>query len=101
LDKRTRGNIEKTLDKTIANTPIIETVGWILEGYLMKSVEEIALGYMLGALKNYVHLALSLEKITKGRRHKDVTEEDEIEIKDMLTRRIPDIMDKINRELNR
>ena len=130
MDKETRGLIEKTLDYSVETLDINDITGWILEEYPAGSIPDLALGYVLGSLARYAHRAVMSEKWTKKfqkKREKELgkefvkemeeksekttknvkairvhlTKKDTAEIRDILRRRILDIMDRINRELNR
>lgn len=101
MDKKTRGLIERNLDYIIKKTDITEGMLWLLDDFLPKSPEDLALGYVLGSLKRYAREVIRMNKILKHRKNTDVTDEEEMIIRDMLRRRIPEFLDKINRELNR
>lgn len=131
MDKETRGIIEESLDVAIRKLDINDITGWILEEYPIRSIKDLALGYVLGSLSRYVHTVIDHQKWFKkfkerdrewkkeyeskhGKKWEDIktkgdvkpiraylTKKDTIEIRDMLKRRIPDIAEFIDKELNR
>ena len=131
MNKETRGTIENSLDETIQQLDINDITGWIVEECSLTSVRDLALGYVLGSLARYAYTLVLSEKWRKQSRKglekeverevvdridkslenavKDMkipravnlTEKDYTEIRGMLKRRIIDITDIINRELNR
>ena len=130
MDEKTRGQIENALDYMIDRLNIRDITDWIFEGYQIKSFEDLAIGYVLGSFSRYAHDVIRQEKISKSimreteaklgkekakellkrleKRDEDtkpirvaLTEKDTAEIRDLLRRRFLDIIDRINRELNR
>lgn len=126
MDKRTRGFIETQLDQFILETNVTDGMRWILDELpITRSPEEIALGYVLGSLMRYYHDVVRIRKhmrqsmrlrnrIKKAKtadelksiserkpKDLDVTQEDVVEIRDILRRRLQDIMAKINIELGK
>lgn len=91
MDKKTRGFIEKTIDDITKIDFVEEGLSWILEDVPIYSVKDLALGWAVGAIHTF-----ALTEI--GRTIRD---EEENEIRNMIRRRLPEILDKINRELNR
>lgn len=101
MDKRTRGRIEKDLDKFLkSEESITKNTVWLLDALqIVRAPEEIILGYLFGALMSGYSRAVSYEKIKRNRKSTDMAEEERDEIRDMLRRRIPDFLERINREL--
>ena len=100
MDKRTRGFMEKELDEAM-KINLTDTIRWIFDVLPISSPEEFVLGYYLGYLTRWAYDAIRIRKINMRRKVTDVTVKDAIEIRDMLRRRLQDIMEKINRELGR
>lgn len=111
LDRRTRGFIEKGLDEVL-ETDITNGMRWIPDIMPLRSPEELALGYVLGSLTGWAHNVIKIRRIARISKTKtpdeimkltreDVSEKDATEIRDMLIRRILDIVAIINGELNR
>ena len=111
LDRRTRGFIEKGLDEVL-ETDITNGMRWIPDIMPLGSPEEFALGYVLGSLMGWAHNVIKIRRIARISKtktpdeimklaRKDISEKDATEIRDMLIRRILDIVEIINRELNR
>ena len=100
MDKGTRGFLEKALDKAIKECDITE-VNWFLDEHLFEASDEFGLGYMLGYLYRWMEIAVVTWRIKMGRKSTSVTNIDEKEIRDILLRRVTEIEDLVQRELNR
>lgn len=101
MDKKTRGFVEKSLD-AVLKTNITDGMRWIVDESPIKSPEELALGYVLGSLTRLLHDTVRTKRILlKRKKALNLTENDVTEIRDMLRRRLPDIREKIARELYR
>lgn len=74
---------------------ILPSIDWVRNIPPIASLQDLAFGYAIGTLERMA----SDTVIVKSRGK--ITEEDDNEIRTMLRRRLPDIMEKINRELSR
>ena len=93
MDNRSRGGIEKAIDG-LMGTKITYDIGWIEKEFPVKSMKDVALGYAVGAI-----MAMAVEEIAI-RENRSSTDEDFNEVKTIIRRRLPELLDKINRELN-
>ena len=129
MNKETRGYIEEALDKVLEQD-VLNRMQWVLDEYQIESVQEFALGYMLGSLMSTAYEIVRrnklfemtdkrLDKEIGRKRRKEIrkqfeekeekvkpirvslSEKEENQIRDMLRRRISDYRQKIYRELNR
>jgi len=89
-----RGIIESKLDFLLKGD-IVEDVEWFQQEMPISSLGDLALGYVFGMLSAYSIGILGF--LT----NKSVSKKDAEEIETMVKRRLPEIMEKINRELNR
>jgi hypothetical protein len=120
VNEDTRGQIEGALDKAIKNLDVEDSVSWIWEEQRISEEQDLALGYVLGYLACTAHNIVFREKVwkkTKERYEKavgkklevDKTQKSEVElthkeideIREMLKRRIQDIMEGIIQGRNR
>lgn len=53
LKKETRGILEESFDAMIEKLDINDIIGWILEEYPSRSIQDLALGYVLGFSSHY------------------------------------------------
>lgn len=94
MDERTRGFIEATLDKVEA-TEVVDSIKWVEQEIPIKSLKDLAIGYVVGS-----SLTGATTMITLGEHHA-VTEEDKLQIREIMKRRLPAFIEKIERELHR
>ena len=73
---------------------ITSTVNWVKEEMPIKSMREVAIGFMIGAIKLSVLAICSVD----GTERKDSQELEET-IKGIMKRRLPEIVKKIDSEL--
>lgn len=89
LDDKTRGYIEQTIDMQLEpSRSFREDYGWIFEVIPTSSEKEYLIGCVVGELQ-----ALIWGTLIKK-------EPDPEDVQGILKRRLPEIEDKINRELN-
>lgn len=101
MDKETRGRIEKDLDEVLKlDIRITEMTDWLLDALpIVRSREELVLGYLFGFLdRQYAH-TVKIMKIKKKRKVVEPSKKDREEIRNMLRLRIQDFMERVNREL--
>jgi len=94
LDERIRGLIEATLDKVEA-TEIVDSIKWVEQEIPIKSLKALAIGYVVGS-----SVTGATTMITIGE-HRNTTKEDKLEIREIIKRRLPAFIEKIERELHR
>jgi hypothetical protein len=94
LDSRIRGALEQAIDN-LMEKDIVVNVGWIGEEIPIKSVNDLALGYVDGVI---AAVAASVFTSLLDRRPSD---EDANEVRAIIRRRLPEIVRKIHRELNK
>lgn len=94
MDMKTRGAIETAWD-TYLKAEIIPEINWVEKEIPISSLKELMLGYVLGQME-----ALAIEAIRLLTR-KMSSKEDDYAVESMLKRRLPEIMEKIERELGR
>jgi len=94
LDSRIRGALEQAIDNLLEKD-IIVNVQWIGEEIAVKSISDVAIGYVDGII---AAVAASVFTALKDRRP---TDEDAKEVRSIVRRRLPEIIRKIHRELNR
>ena len=89
-----RGIIESKLDFILKGN-IVEDVEWFQQEMPISSLGDLALGCVFGALNAYSIGILSFMT------NKSVSKKDAKEIETMVKRRLPEISEKISKELNR
>ena len=94
LDEKTRGIIEKSIDYVLQHN-IVPDVEFSRNVISLTSFEDVVFGYALGVLKQQIYSMLML---SMGLRVA-LPEEDKTEVDRILIRRIPEIKEKIIREL--
>jgi len=98
LDEKTRGFIESAMDKMMKEE-IVGDVGWVPEEIPISSLAELALEYTIGIFRA---AAWAVVQLVSPRSLSEATEEQEEKvIRAMIKRRLPEIVKKINMELNR
>ena len=97
MDKVTRGYLEKVLDDYLNEIEIISELDWIRQEVPISSLKDVALGFTLGSLEM---LSESVCILKKPKTTPKDDEKDEKEILEMIKRRIPEIVRKINKELD-
>jgi len=90
----TRGAIESALDKVFAEE-IISYVQWVKREIPIKSLRDVALGYVIGTTRG---LAVAFIVMAEQR---PITDEDKTDIETIIRRRLPEITKKIEIELSR
>jgi hypothetical protein len=90
----TRGAIESALDK-IFGEEIVPYVQWVKGEVPLKSLRDVALGYVIGTAMG---LAVGFIVIAEQR---PIVDEDRTDIETIIRRRLPEIIKKVEIELNR
>jgi len=94
LKPETRGYLESALDKILAGE-LLPAVQWLEEDMPVKSMKDLCIGYIVGAILGIAHIAILF-----GEGRFSSAEED-VEVRAMIKRRLPEIGTKIEEELNR
>ena len=100
MDAETRGFIESLIDSILENE-IVKNVKWVQEDVPISSLEEMALGYAIGYLRALAIYTLILRIQPLSRLTKNREERLDHEVWEIIKRRLPEISEKINKELNR
>ena len=90
----TRGAIESALDK-IFGEEVVSYVQWVEGEVPLKSLRDIALGYVIGTAMG---LAVGFIVIAEQR---PIVDEDRTDIETIIRRRLPEIIKKVEVELNK
>ena len=90
----TRGAIESALDK-IFGEQIVSYVQWVKGEVPLKSMRDLALGYVIGTAMG---LAVGFIVIAEQR---PIVDADRTDIETIIRRRLPEIIKKVEIELNR
>ena len=94
MDEKMRGYIESTLDNFL-QTEIVSDVEWIQNEIPISSLRDLALGHIVALLHTFASNTILFRTYQKP------SKEDEDAIRIMVKRRLPDLVEKINRELGR
>jgi hypothetical protein len=90
----TRGAIESALDK-IFGEEIVSYVQWVKGEVPLKSMRDVALGYVIGTAMG---LAVGFIVVAEQR---PIVDEDRTDIDTIIRRRLPEIIKKVEIELNK
>jgi hypothetical protein len=93
LDKLVRGHIESTIDEMMRKEDFLVNVEWVREEMSIESLRDLTLGYIVGGI-----VSTAVMMISVGER-RSIADEDKQEIRAIIKRRLPEISEKINREL--
>ena len=93
MDEKTRGFIEKGIDHIIQEE-VFRYVEWIRHEIPISKLGEVMIGYLVGTIEAFAEACLVMAKI-------EVTEKEDEEIRTIIKRRLPEIVEKIERELGR
>ena len=97
MEDETRGFIESTVDE-ILGEEVVPEIEWIREEIPISSFRDILLGYLIGLLSATSTLFAYLRPKRISREKEEKIDET---IRTMIKRRLPEIVEKINKELNR
>jgi len=100
LDAETRGFIESLIDNILENE-IVKNVKWVQEDVPISSLGEMALGYAIGYLRALAVYTLILRIQPLSGLTKNREERLDHEVWEIIKRRLPEISEKISKELNR
>lgn len=93
MDERFRGYIESEIDRMVQEE-IVEDVEWVQEEIPVSSLRDLALGYMIGLLRGVVVM------VAAARTEVEYNEAEKT-ARAIIKRRLPEIIEKIERELHR
>jgi hypothetical protein len=96
LDDATRGYVESQVDRYLAGRDWFGDISWIRNDIPLESFGELLLGYLLGSLDVMTRVIIGIK--SQGF---SISNEDSMEIKRMLKRRVPEIRERIAREIGR
>ena len=94
MDERTRSYIESKMDMVLEKSPSLPYVEWVQKEVPISSLRDLALGCDIGMLTSHAIVTVRFET---GR----CSLEDLSTIREMVKRRLPKIVEKIERELHR
>lgn len=97
MDEKIRGFIESSLDEIFSDEKIVGDVEWIREEMSISSLRDLALGYAVGVSKA---LGMTIAQVKPFASEKELKEAEET-VDKIIKRRLPQIIKKIERELNR
>jgi len=96
MDEVARGYIESVIDDLL-KYDVVPNVEWLGGEATIKSLSDLALGYMVGGVQAFAVSMLSVTSLYKGSR--GVSEEDRTEVRAIIKRRIPEFVQKITKEM--
>ena len=99
MDKKLRGQIEENLD-SMQEWKITEMYGWVVSEspFIGEDTRDFFLGCWVGRAYDMTMNVVRRSKVTT---RPTVTDNDRKEIQTMITRRLSEVREKIERELNR
>ena len=95
MDEKTRGFLESVMDELIQEMPITPSIKWVRQEMPISSLGDLMLGYAIGSLETLAIVSIRV------RMRNVLSEENGKTIIEMLKRRLPEIIGKIERELGR
>lgn len=98
LDDKTRGFIESIMDETLQGEALVD-IDWVEEEVPISSLRDLALGHVIGVLDSIGWAAITFfppHELSAAEKK----EGQEI-IRALVRRRLPEIIEKIERELHR
>lgn len=93
MKEETRGYVETGID-ILLDVEIVEATRWLTEEIPHTSLKDLAVGYVVGAA---FFKGQSMALAMQG----NITNEDKAQIVTIVKRRLPEILQKIERELHR
>jgi hypothetical protein len=93
----TRGYIEKSIDEMLEQEDLLCDIQWIDKEIPISSMRELALGYVIGAIE---FVAKSIILLSESKAEIGENKEGEI-IGLMIKRRLPEIVDCIEKAINK
>jgi len=97
LEESTRGFIELFWDDLLKED-ILDDIQWIPAAIPISSMRELAIGYAIGF---FAATSSSIGGIVESKKHEKLKKGFEKLLWAMIKRRLPEIVEKVERELNR
>ncbi|UCC28165.1 MAG: hypothetical protein JSW29_01580 [Candidatus Bathyarchaeota archaeon] len=94
MKEKTRCAIEEMLDSIIKSDKV-DRIKWINREFPVRSMRDLVLGHLIGELTTRTLFLLNLSE------KRDFTDQDEKDTSSMIKRRLPELVEKIEKELNR
>jgi hypothetical protein len=100
LKEEVRGFLEQIFDDFLVDLDVaIEDISWIEEQMPLTSKRDLVVGFSVGSMGA---LAFTLTEVSKRKKLSEAEEkEEEAEIWMMIKRRLPEILESVERELNK
>ena len=95
MDERMRSYIESKMDEVLEKSASLPSIEWVQEEVPISSLRDLALGNDIGMLTALAVTTIRVEM------HRGFSPEDYNTIRGMVKRRLPKIVEKIERELHR
>ncbi len=95
MDKKTRGYIELAINDVVLKVDLVAVLKWVQRDTSVSSFRDLALGYMIGGAMSLAHTYIVLSK------RRAITDKDKIEVRELIRKRLPDFLEKVEREMNR
>jgi hypothetical protein len=95
LDKKTRGYIELAINDVVLKGDLVGVLKWVQRETSVSSFRDLTLGYMIGGAMSiaYTYIVLSEKRA--------ITEKDKIEVRELIRERLPDFLERVEREMSR
>ena len=99
MDEKTRGFIESMMDEGMSTVEdAFAEVGWVRQEIPISSLRDLVIGYAIGVLRSGgVLMATIKPKHISNKEYKEI----EKKIDEIIRRRLPELIEKIERELHR
>ena len=97
MDDATRGYIEQSIDYILAGE-VLRDVEWIRHEIPISSMPDLLIGFIVGSIDTFASGICVMAKRPYTKKQK---EKDDKEIEALVKRRLPEIVEKIERELHR
>jgi len=95
LDKKTKRYIDLTINDLILKGDLVGVLEWIQRETSISSFGDLALGYMIGGATSIAHSYIVLSE------KRAITDKDKIEVGKLLRKRLPDFLERVEREKNK
>lgn len=95
MDKKTRSYIELAINDVVLKGDLVGVLKWVQRETSVSSFSDLTLGYMIGGAMSiaYTYIVLSEKRA--------ITEKDKIEVRELIRERLPDFLERVEREMNR
>ena len=96
MDDKMRGVLEKIIDESLEEG-ILQHIKWLQDAIPISSLMDVAVGYAIGNIATLANVVCQL--LTSGKYTPAKEEGDSVETREILKRRLPEILERINREI--